>query len=241
MQARVYLSASTNPYENLAYEEALLMRGDDEISLLTYQNQDCVIVGRNQDVWQECCPQTLARDNICLLRRVTGGGAVYHDCGNLNFAYLFPKQAIPVHQPLQWVMQALQKIGIKAAENPHHALFIKNQKFSGTASCIKKDRVLFHGTLLVSSNLDRLQSSLTGGTSTNPKAVKSNPSDVVNLSTVCPGVSIAQIQKLLQDDFNERFECKPQIFVQNALSQDEIFPYLTKQQSESWIYHGRPT
>jgi len=155
---------SNNPYFNLAFEEYVFnqMDGDDEY-LLLWQNGPSVIVGKHQNTIEEINMDFIKKNNINVVRRMSGGGAVYHDLGNLNFTFIvknkqselfdFKKFTLPV-------INALEKLGVKAEFNSRNDLAIERRKFSGNSQYMKKNKLLHHGTLLFDSDLEKLQMAL---------------------------------------------------------------------------------
>lgn len=154
-------AAACNPALNLAREEYLFARLADKGDLLLfYVNTDAVVIGRNQVPWAEASAAGLAKAGLPLVRRVSGGGAVYHDPGNLNFSILLPSasaghpSAATILQP---VIRALQSLGLPARLSERNAIFIGRYKVSGTAQYMTAGKILTHGTLLVNADLDRLK------------------------------------------------------------------------------------
>ena len=153
-------AAACNPALNLAREEHLFARlALKGALLLFYVNTDAVVIGRNQVPWAEASAVGLAKAGLPLVRRVSGGGAVYHDPGNLNFSILLPSasaghpSAATILQP---VIRALQSLGLPARLSERNAIFIDRYKVSGTAQYMTAGKILTHGTLLVNADLDRL-------------------------------------------------------------------------------------
>ena len=182
-----------DPPLNLALEESLLERGFGRASaVLFYINDPCVVIGRNQNPWAEVA----AGCGLPVLRRVSGGGAVYHDRGNLNWSILVPRSLHDRDAELAMVAGALWKLGVDAESGPRGGLFVasdgpwKGAKLSGTARRLTATRVLHHGTLLVGADLGRLSSSLAGIEVESSKALPSVRSPSVNLSTLVPGIGV---------------------------------------------------
>ena len=158
---RVIRLLSTDPFANLAAERYLLEQGDAaEELLLLYVNRPCVVVGRSQNIFQECSLSVISRTGLDLVRRYTGGGAVYHDPGNLNFAFICPGASFDKFENSRKVLAALEGLGISGEVTGRNDLVYKGRKFSGSAYRLMKDRALHHGTLLISADLSLLREAL---------------------------------------------------------------------------------
>lgn len=155
---------STNPYFNLALEEYFLKNTDaNEDYFILWQNEPTVVIGKHQNTLEEINTSFIEKNNINVARRISGGGAVYHDFGNLNFTFIqkdvdikeidFKRYTLPI-------ISALKKLGIKAELTGRNDLTINNKKFSGNSQHIYKNRLLHHGTLLYDSDLDTVQKAL---------------------------------------------------------------------------------
>jgi lipoate-protein ligase A len=178
-------SSSQDPYFNLATEEYLLKHTSDNFVLL-YVNQPCVVVGKHQNTLKEIDPRYVYDNKILIARRLSGGGAVYHDEGNLNFSFI---QSILPGETASY--QAITKSLFNFLKGPIPNLLlterndfrVEDKKVSGSAMHIFKNRVLAHGTLLIDCNLTHLSAALKGETSRfQDKAISSVKSSVKNLS-----------------------------------------------------------
>jgi lipoate---protein ligase len=197
---RALFSAGGDPYRNLALEEALLERGFEGAGvLLLYANEPCVVVGRNQNPWVEASEAS----GLPVLRRVSGGGAVYHDLGNLNWALILPRSRHDREAELALVAGALRDLGVGAEAGPRGGLFVSagekcaGAKISGTARRLTTERVLHHGTLLVNADLARMGTCLGGIATGASRAVSSAPSPCVNLASILPGIRVEEVAEAL--------------------------------------------
>lgn len=153
---------NTHPYKNLAVEEYLLLHcREKECILYIWQNQNTVVAGRNQNVWKECLVSRLEQDNGHIVRRLSGGGAVYHDLGNLNFTFLVRKENYDVSKQLDVILKAVQKLGIAAEKSGRNDILADGRKFSGNAFYEKGNYCYHHGTLMVNVNMEDLSKYLT--------------------------------------------------------------------------------
>ena len=178
---------STNPYFNLALEEYVLTAfSKDEDYVLLWQNSPSIIVGAGQNTVEEINLEFVRQNKIHVIRRLSGGGAVYHDFGNLNFTFIVNRgryRAFDFKVFTRPVIQAMHKIGVSSVFDSRNDLSINGRKFSGNAQYVKKNRLLHHGTLLVNSKLENLESALRiSAAKINSKGIKSVRSRVTNIS-----------------------------------------------------------
>ncbi len=159
-------NTNTDASLNLAIEESLLdcdFTKENAVFML-WQNAPAVIIGRHQNAFEEVDMPFLEQNNIKLVRRHSGGGAVYHDLGNLNFTFIIPsnKPKIEFQTILEPMLLALETIGIKANLSGRNDILVDNRKVSGAAQTKGKHAILVHGTLLIDVNLDNLEHVLAG-------------------------------------------------------------------------------
>jgi lipoate-protein ligase A len=176
---------NTNPYFNLATEEYVL-KNFDEDSFMLWRNEPSIIVGKHQNTLAEINIDYVKANNIPVVRRLSGGGAVFHDLGNLNFTFTKKgnnENLIDFRKYTEPIIEVLNKIGIEAKFEGRNDLTIDGKKFSGNAEHIWKNRVLHHGTLLFSSEIKDLSQALkVDPLKFTDKAVKSVRSRVTNIS-----------------------------------------------------------
>ena len=151
----------TDPYFNLATEEYLLKNFRDNIFML-WQNEPSVIIGKHQNVRAEINLDFAEKNHIKIVRRFSGGGTVFHDMGNLNLTFIETNTNVNFDKFTSEIVAMLAGLGIHAESDERRAINIDGLKISGSAQCIHKERVMYHATLLFSSDLSRLIESLEG-------------------------------------------------------------------------------
>jgi lipoate---protein ligase len=175
---------NTDPYFCLATEEHLLKNFQEDIFML-WQSENTVVVGKHQNAMAEINYPYVLRQNIRVARRISGGGTVFHDAGNVNFAYIRNVSSpaeISFKQFTRPVTEALAKLGVSATSSGRNDLLAGGKKISGNAEHVFKNRVLHHGTLLFHSNLDILGKAIHAPAEKYAgKAVQSNRSEVTNI------------------------------------------------------------
>ena len=203
IQQRVIISISQDPFWNLAAEEHLLESlTENTRTLLLYTNSAAVIIGKHQNPWLEVNLQKLGEREGVLLRRISGGGAVYHDTGNLNFSFLESRDDFDRRVNLEFVANVLASAGIKTRITDTHDLYADEKKISGNAFCFRRKHVVHHGTLLVDSDLSRLKGLLTPpdiGIETH--AVRSKPAATVNISNLYGDVTKEELVTRMTEAF----------------------------------------
>lgn len=159
----------TDPRQNLALEEFLLRHVDvAEPLLLFYINEPAVIIGRNQNTLEEIDPGYVKANNIHVVRRLSGGGAVYHDLGNLNFSFVTPDQA-GLHDFARFtdpVIRVLRELGVDAELRGKSDIFADGKKISGNAQYASGGRMFSHGTLLFDTDIATMLKAI------NPRQIK---------------------------------------------------------------------
>ncbi len=192
-------SGSFDPFENLAIEQHLLETQSSGCCLLyLWQNQNTVVIGKNQNPYSECRVSLLEEEGGHLARRLSGGGAVFHDLGNLNFTFLVPTAEYDLAKQQRVLLAACQSFGIPAELSGRNDLLADGRKFSGNAFYHNGPRSYHHGTLLVNVNGEKLARYLTPSRAKlAAKGVSSVRSRVVNLLELCPTLTIDGLKKAL--------------------------------------------
>lgn len=205
------------PYRNMATEEYLLMTAG-EAAVMLWRNRPAVIIGKNQDARAEVDFAFAEAHGIKVVRRLTGGGAVFHDTGNINYTFVVPHgEALDFSAFTRPITEALAELGIRAERSGRNDLVTSEdgRKFSGTAQCIyhrkKADGsfqkvLMHHGTLLFSADLSSMNGALTPDREKiASKGIRSVKSRVVNLSTLLPaehaGMTAEAFKRYLEDYF----------------------------------------
>jgi len=191
----------TDPTINLAMEEYVLHHAPvNESYFLFYINSPSIIVGKNQNALEEFNQSYADEKNIQVVRRLSGGGTVYHDLGNLNFSFITSYDGKNFHNYrkfVQPIVNALNNMGVSAELSSRNDIFVEGRKISGNAQFAQKGRMLSHGTLLLNANLNKVVNSLNvSGVNIQSKSIKSVRSKVANINEFLPA-------PLHMDEFKE--------------------------------------
>jgi lipoate-protein ligase A len=237
-------SSSVDPWYNLALEEKLFYEvKNDEVILYLWQNKKTVVIGRNQNPWRECRYKELEADGGKLARRLSGGGAVYHDLGNLNFTFIMKKKLFNIEKQLQIIINAVYGVGINAEFTGRNDIVVDGKKFSGNAFYYDGDRCYHHGTLLVSADISKLSQYLkVSKEKMESKGIKSVRSRVTNLENIKPGLMIKELKFSLEKSFEEAYNCD--VSLKNIISTDieknNLKNKYEKNASWEWRYGQTP-
>lgn len=198
---------STDVFVNQGVEYALFDRvQDNELILYLWANDNVVVIGRNQDAYAECRIESLESDGGKLARRLSGGGAVYHDLGNLNFTFIAKSADFSLDKNRAVILRALKSLGVNAVLTGRNDIEVDGFKVSGNAYYKHDGKEYHHGTMLISSTADKVAKYLTpASTKFAGKAVKSVKSRVSNLNAFNPDVTAKTFADAMKQAIKEEY------------------------------------
>lgn len=205
---RFLITECIDPYENLALEELLFESQGTGITFFLWQNERTVVIGRNQNAWRECRVEMLESEGGKLARRSSGGGAVFHDLGNLNFTFLLPREDYDLKRQLGVIQKAAAKFGIDTSFTGRNDLVITDSgaKFSGNAFRFSNDVALHHGTILISVDFANLGRYLAPPKAKlEAKGVQSVVSRVANLGDLNAELTLDSMKLALAEAFEAEY------------------------------------
>ncbi|MBR6572103.1 MAG: lipoate--protein ligase [Clostridia bacterium] len=227
---------STNCYENLAIEEQLLRTVDEKsVILYLWQNENTIVIGKNQNPLAECDINKIKEDGVYVARRLSGGGAVFHDKGNLNFTFITSKENYNQQMQLEVIKKACALAGIKAEVSGRNDILVDSKKFSGNAFYHTKNAAYHHGTLLIDSDINKIQNYLTPDISKlQAKGVKSVKARVINLKEIKKDLTTDKMRGYLQLAAEEVYQLKAAPF--NELDKEQIKELTKFYSSKSYVF-----
>ena len=233
-----YISDSFNPYHNLAVEETLLESvRPGQMILYLWQNERTVVIGKNQNAWKECRFQQLEQDGGYLARRLSGGGAVFHDLGNLNFTFLMPASDYDLPRQMSVILQAVRALGIDAQKSGRNDVTVDGKKFSGNAFCQKGSNAYHHGTLMLQVDTQKVASYLNvSEKKLRSKGVSSVTSRVCNLCDFMPQLDRAQMQQRLLEALGEVYGLAPQPLEDSFIDRERVAQLEERNASWEWKF-----
>lgn len=238
---QIYESLSTDPYYNLAVEKHLLESvAADSCILYLWQNQNTVVIGRNQNPWVECRLSLLEAEGGKLARRLSGGGAVFHDLGNLNFTFLVPQDAYDLDRQLSVIREACASLGIQAERSGRNDILVDGRKFSGNAFYHSQGKAYHHGTLLVDADTEKLSRYLSPSKAKlEAKGVTSVRSRVVNLRQFVPDLTCGTLREGMKAAFSDVYKQTPETITLSEEAASAIAQDRAHNASWQWLY-GAP-
>jgi len=230
---------TTDPAFNLAVEEYVFdYLPRDRMYVMLWQNDNAIIIGKNQNTLAEINEAYVKEQGIRVVRRLSGGGAVYHDMGNLNFTVIADAQgeSLDFGRFCALVVKALQRVGVKAEINGRNDMTIDGKKFSGNAQYLRQGRVMHHGTILFDSNASVLAKALqVDEAKIQAKGVKSVRSRVTNVRPCLPvDMTLQQFRQILLNTILEEEPGEEYVLTEKDL---EIVETLKRERYDTWEWN----
>ena len=237
IKLQIILGNQYNPYINLAVESNLLDNFlPNTVSLFLWRNKQTVVIGTNQNPYSECDVNSLLNEGGHLARRRTGGGAVYHDLGNLNFSFIADKNIYDVNRQMQVIQKALLNFNLETEVSGRNDITYQGRKFSGNAFAKTKFQGLHHGTILIKTDSERLQKYLkVKPAKLHKHGVKSVASRVINLSEVADITSENIIPHLIKA-FEDIYQNTATIIDFNDLCNEDAIKLSQSISSEEYLF-----
>ena len=237
----IFVTTETNIHFNLATEKYLIENYDADSSILfLWKNSPTVVIGRYQNPWEECKLSLMEKDNVVLARRCSGGGAVYHDLGNICFTLIGPTDKANKAKNFEMVLRALSLMGVSASLSGRNDVLVDGRKISGSAFQTTHGRFCHHGTMLVSTNLSKLSDYLTPNQhKLESHGVKSVASRVANLTEFIPSATTEQFAQCMAKAFDE--QCSIETISKEKIElYPEIRTFFETFSSKDWNFGRSP-
>lgn len=237
-ELQIYRTDCTDPYRNLAVEQYLLETVPEDVCILyLWQNRRTVVIGRNQNAWRECRTGQMETDGVFLARRLSGGGAVFHDLGNLNFTFLVRKPGYDLNRQLGVIVEACRLMGIPAERSGRNDVLTGGRKFSGNAFYEHQGRCYHHGTLLVDVDMAAMGRYLSPSKAKlEAKGVSSVRSRVVNLKELRPDLTIEETAARMEEAFQSVYGMGAERLETSALDGACVDALTERNRSWDWLY-----
>ncbi|MBN1983400.1 MAG: hypothetical protein JW795_17820 [Chitinivibrionales bacterium] len=240
----LYTSTSTDIFFHQAFERYLLEQHsytENQVVLYLWSSDTCAVIGKHQNIWSECDTAFCRENNIAIARRISGGGAVVHDVGNLNLSFIASANNSFFDTTFSIISNALHTLGIEVRRNERQDILFKDRKCSGWAKALKKNGWLLHGTLLVASNLPLIRSILKPTfLSCNSNGVQSVRSEMINCSDQLPGLNPATVTTALISSFQRHFDLNSLTSIDSRTVESEVACYYRQLKDTNWIYGENP-
>lgn len=224
MSNYIYSAPTGDGWLNLARDGYFLennKKGD--VILYFYVNKNAVIIGRNQNAWKECSIANMDADGVQLVRRHSGGGAVFHDNGNLNFSFITDEKHYDLNRQMRVILNAVSKLGLKAELSGRNDITVDGKKFSGNAFSLAKGNRSHHGTILVNADLTKLSNYLcVSKEKMRSKGIDSVRARVCNICELSNGLTVEAMRRLVIESFIEEYGAASEyVFDGTALAEVE--------------------
>ncbi len=236
---RIYESGGFDPYRNLAIEQHLLETVEGGCCLLyLWQNERTVVIGKNQNAWRECRTTLLSDEGGHLARRLSGGGAVYHDLNNLNFTFVMREQDYDLSRQLSVIQRACLLCGIETEISGRNDVLASGRKFSGNAFYHHEGRAYHHGTLLIDVDANAMSRYLSPSKAKlQAKGVESVRSRIVNLKELNPAITVDMLKAAMKQAFSEVYGLS--LSPAPVIDEARVRALTAHYASEEWLYGQR--
>lgn len=239
----VYVSAITDPILNSCVEKYLIHHSTPKTqTLYMWRNDPSVFIGRNQNPFRECNLLNMQQDSIPLIRRLSGGGCVYHDLGNTNFSFISNYENHDRLNNFNIIINALKPFGIDAQIKGRNDLVVGDKKISGSAYILDNNKFIHHGTLLLNLNVNSLLKYLNPNKKKlESKSIQSAQARVTNLINLNPNIDHDNVIKNITNVFfageNGKINLITQTLVNDVFMLDPFFVSMYKKYTDwNWIY-----
>lgn len=231
------VSNQTEPYWNISVENYLVEHAEC-VTLYLWRNRRTVVIGQNQNPYSEVNVEALEADGGFLMRRKTGGGAVYHDDGNLNFSFVVPRELYDQTRQFSVIQRAVESFGLHTELSGRNDILAEGRKFSGNAFSKGRVNDLHHGTLLISGDMSDLARYLKPKPAKLQKhGVASVRSRVVNLAALNPEITPESIVPRLKEAFESEYsECSEYSDYSEIIKHPEVRALHDHFASDEWKY-----
>lgn len=237
----VYQGDSVDPHYNLAVEQYLMETvPKGTVLLYLWQNKNTIVIGRNQSAWRECRTTLLAEEGGKLARRLSGGGAVFHDLGNLNFTFLVNQEDYDQEKQFSVIVEACRLLGIPAEMSGRNDVLAMGRKFSGNAFYSHHGKAYHHGTLMVDVDMDKLGRYLSPSKAKmESKGVQSVRSRVVNLKELAPALTVSCMADQMVAAFENVYGFKAAQLTEENLDREAVKKLTEHNADWDWLYGNR--
>ncbi|MCI6117440.1 MAG: lipoate--protein ligase [Clostridium sp.] len=241
MSNYIYSAPTGDGWLNLARDGYFLennKKGD--VILYFYVNKNAVIIGRNQNAWKECSIANMDADGVQLVRRHSGGGAVFHDNGNLNFSFITDEKHYDLNRQMRVILNAVSKLGLKAELSGRNDITVDGKKFSGNAFSLAKGNRSHHGTILVNADLTKLSNYLcVSKEKMRSKGIDSVRARVCNICELSSGLTVEAMRRLVIESFIEEYGAASE-YVFDGMALAEVEERRERLASWEWRFGKTP-